>query len=630
MNRMKQLGWLFIVAALSLSIIGGGVYALVSNFRKQIPQEVQKLIGLSLANLSEPWRISMTEEITNQAKQYPDMRIIITDAVDSIERQVADVRRLLEYGIDLLIISPTDSKALTPIVTEAYHEIPVIVLDRAVEGYDYTLYIGPDNKLFGRETGRYVAELLGNQPGLIWEIQGRADSPPAMDRSTGFREELQRYPSISIVKTVSADWLRDQAEDVTFELFKKEKIPDIIVAQNDAMAYGAVLAARRAGIPIPLIIGVDGLEGTNGGLDLVRRGLLAATFICPTGGKQAVDYAWDILEKKPGISKKIYLRTRKITRENVNEAIDPYVSYKRPKVQGRPIRLGFAQVGSESRWRVTNTRSIKEAAHAAGIQLLFVDGKQRQENQIAAIRAFIQQEVDVIAFSPIVESGWEDVLQEAKKAGIPVILTDREVDLKDDSLWTTFIGSDFLEEGCRAARWLLSYISNHPTPDGQVRIVELQGTFGSAPAIDRKRGFEQTLAPYPDYKIIRSEIANFYFDQGKDMMRHILSTESGRIDVLFAHNDDMALGAIQAMEEFNLRPGKDIVIVSVDAVKEAFQAMIQGKLNCTVECTPLLGPQLMKIIQDYFDGKELPTRIITAEEVFPAEIARAVLPRRQY
>lgn len=597
---------------------------------RQSPQEISMLLGLSQANLSEPWRITMTEEIRQQAKQYPDMRVIITDAVDSSDRQIEDVRRLMDYGIDLLIISPTDSQKLTPIVTEVYHKIPVIVLDRAVEGYDYTLYIGPDNQLIGRETGRYVSELLGSRGGTLWEVQGRAGSPPAIDRSAGLREEIARHPAIRVLQTVTADWLRDQAEDALSTLVRREPLPDVIVAQNDAMAYGAILAFQKAGLPLPRIIGVDGLEGANGGLDLVRRGLLAATFICPTGGKEAVDYARDILAKKSGIPKKIYLRTQQVTAQNISWAMDPYRSVRRPRPREEPITLGFAQVGSESRWRLANTRSIKEAAQVAGIRLIFEDGKQKQENQIAAIRSFIQKKVDIIAFSPIVESGWEEVLSEAKAAGIPVILTDREVDLKDDTLWATFIGSDFLEEGRRAARWLLQYMEKHPTPDGNVHIVELQGTVGSAPAIDRKRGFEQTIAPYRNFKIIRSEIANFYFDQGKAVMREILKTETQRIDALFAHNDDMALGAIEALEEAGLRPGKDVIIVSVDAVKEAFQAMLKGKLNCTVECSPLLGPQLMKIVRDYFDGKELPTRIITSEEVFPAETARAVIARRRY
>ena len=597
---------------------------------QQVPQEVEKLIGVSQANLSEPWRIAMTEEIIQQAKDFPGMRVIITDAVDSSERQIRDVKKLLAYGIDLLIISPTDSTTLTPIVQEAYKTIPVIVLDRAVEGYDYTLYIGPDNQLIGRSMGRCVAELLGEKGGTVWELQGRAGSPPTIDRSIGLREEIERYPRIKLVRTITGDWSRDLAEDALFSLFQKEPPPDIIVSQNDAMAYGAILSARKAGIHSIKVIGVDGLEGPNGGLDLVRKGALHATFICPTGGKEAVIYAWDILEKKPGIPKKICLRSRKVTADTVNTEKDPYISHRNLKSEKRPIRLGFAQVGSESRWRIANTRSIKEAAKQAGIELLFVDCQQKQENQIAAIRSFIAQKVDIIAFPPIIQSGWEEVLKEVKNAAIPVILTDREVDCKDDTLWSTFIGSDFIEEGRRAARWLISHIRNHPTPDGKINIVELQGTAGSAPAIGRKRGFEDTLAPFPEYAIIRSEIANFYFDQGRDVMKHILKTETRRIDVLFAHNDDMALGAIKSIEEAGLRSGKDVVIVSVDAVREAFEAMIAGKLNCTVECTPLLGPQLMKVIKDYFEGKELPTRIITSEEVFPAEMAKSVISTRKY
>lgn len=587
---------------------------------------VEKLIGVSLANLSEPWRIAMTEEIRREAAKNSGMRVVVTDAADSSDRQVADVKRLLDYGIDLLIISPNESAALTPVVAEAYRRVPVIVLDRAVEGYDYTLYIGPDNRLIGREAGRYLAELLGKRGGEVVEILGRALSPPTVDRSLGLREEIERYPAIRVVEAVTADWLRDKAEDIFAQRFKTGRTPDAVVAQNDAMAYGAALAARKAGLKPINIVGVDGLEGANGGLDLVARGLLSATFICPTGGKEAVTYAEDILARKDGIPKKIYLRTRKVTgREN------PVERTARPeRALGRAIRLGFAQVGSESRWRVANTLSVKEAARKAGIELHFADGKQSQEVQIEAIRSFIKQRVDVIAFAPIVESGWEEVLREAKNAGIPVILSDRSVNLRDDSLWVTFVGSDFMEEGRRAARWLLSYMKDRRTEDGTIRVVELRGTEGSAPAIERKKGFEDTLRPDSRFKIVRSENANFYLDQGKERMKEILATETGRIDVLFAHNDDMALGAIEAIEEAGKAPGKDIVIVSVDAVREAFKAMIDGKLNCTVECTPLLGPQLMKVVQDYMDGVDLPTRIITSEEVFPAESAREAMKSRKY
>jgi ABC-type sugar transport system substrate-binding protein len=245
------------------------------------------------------------------------------------------------------------------------------------------------------------------------------------------------------------------------------------------------------------------------------------------------------------------------------------------------------------------------------------------------VRSFIARKVDIIAFSPIVESGWEPVLREAKAAGIPVFLSDRAVDVKDESLWTTFMGSDFLEEGRRAARWLVDYMKT----DKPMNIVELQGTIGSAPAIDRKIGFEEILKDHPNYHIIVSESGDFFRSIGKEVMQRILTDlalKGQKMDVLFAHNDDMAIGAIEAMEAWGIKPGKDVVIVSVDGIRDAFTAMIAGKLNCTIECSPLLGPQLMKAIKDYLSGKELPVRIITSEGVFPAEVARSVLPTRKY
>lgn len=292
----------------------------------------------------------------------------------------------------------------------------------------------------------------------------------------------------------------------------------------------------------------------------------------------------------------------------------------------KKIVLGFSQIGAESEWRTANTESIKQAAKDAGIELKFADAQQKQENQIKAIRSFIAQKVDVIAFSPVVESGFETVLREAKAAKIPVILTDRAVNVKDDSLWVTFMGSDFLEEGRKAGRWLLENTKGAK----EVNIVELQGTVGSAPAIDRKKGFEEVLKGKPEYKIIRSQTGDFTRAKGKEVMQAFLKADAKKINVLYAHNDDMAIGAIQAIEEAGLKPAKDITIISIDAVKGAFEAMMAGKLNVTVECSPLLGPQLMAAVKDVVAGKPVPKRIVTEESVFPMETAAKEFPKRKY
>lgn len=292
----------------------------------------------------------------------------------------------------------------------------------------------------------------------------------------------------------------------------------------------------------------------------------------------------------------------------------------------KSITLGFSQVGAESGWRSANTKSIQDSAKEAGYTLKFSDAQQKQENQIKALRSFIQQKVDVISFSPVVESGWDTVLKEAKDAGIPVILTDRAVDSKDTSLYVTFLGSDFVEEGRKAGQWLTEQYKDTAE---DINIVELQGTTGSAPANDRMQGFKEVIASNPKLKIIASQTGDFTRAKGKEVMQAFLKAHKD-IDVLYAHNDDMALGAIQAIEAAGLKPGEDIKIISVDAVKDGMQAASEGKINFIVECNPLLGPQLMKVVQDVVDGKTVETRIVTEETTFTSEQAKEALPSRQY
>ncbi len=291
------------------------------------------------------------------------------------------------------------------------------------------------------------------------------------------------------------------------------------------------------------------------------------------------------------------------------------------------LTIGFSQVGAESEWRTANTESVKSAITDAGHELKFSDAQQKQENQLKAIRDFIAQDVDAIVFSPVVETGFETVLQEAKTAGIPVFLADRAVDIQDDSLWTSFIGSDFVEEGRKAGNWL---VEEYKDTEGDVNIVELQGTVGSAPAIDRKEGFEEVLADHPKFKIIKTQTGDFTRSKGKEVMEAFLKDKGEDIDVLFSHNDDMAIGAIQAIEEFGLAPAEDITIIGVDGVKGAFEAMADGKMNVTVECNPLFGEQLVKIIETHLAGEEVEKRIAVEEGVYTMDQAEELLPERKY
>jgi ABC-type sugar transport system substrate-binding protein len=292
----------------------------------------------------------------------------------------------------------------------------------------------------------------------------------------------------------------------------------------------------------------------------------------------------------------------------------------------KTITLGFSQVGSESGWRSANTKSVKDAAAAAGITLKFSDAQQKQENQIQAIRDYISQKVDVISFSPVVTTGWDTVLKEAQAAKIPVILTDRQVD-SDPSLFVTLVGSDFELEGERIAHQLEKVLAGNTGP---VNIAVLEGTTGSAPAIERAKGFKKVLdASHPDWKIVVSQTGDFTRDGGKQVMAAFLQSHP-EINVLFAHNDDMAIGAIQSIEAAGKKPGTDIKIVSIDGVHDGFVAMSQGKINAISECNPLLGPQLMDTIKTVLAGGTVDKWIKTKEGDFLAADAAAALPSRQY
>ncbi len=294
-----------------------------------------------------------------------------------------------------------------------------------------------------------------------------------------------------------------------------------------------------------------------------------------------------------------------------------------PKKTYADLIVGYAQLGAESEWRSANTTSVKEAAEALGVELRFSDAQQKQENQINAIRSLIAQRVDVIGVAPITETGWREVFQEAKDAGIPIILVDRRAAVSPD-LYVTLMGSDFLEEGRNAAR-IMAKLTN-----GQANIVELVGTIDSAPANDRYKGFREILQDYPNMQIIDSRSGDFTVSQGKEVMQAFLKTHGKKITAVYAHNDDMALGAIKAIEDYGLRPGVDIKIVSVDAARGAFEAMIAGKLNATVECNPLLGPKFLELALKVANGESVPKWVPSEEGIFYPDNAAEILPTRKY
>jgi simple sugar transport system substrate-binding protein/ribose transport system substrate-binding protein len=311
MLRIRRPLWLALLAAglLSLLCVGG-----CTDGGQPEEDEVTFLIGMSQANLGEPWRVVMNDEIRAAAAKYPNLRVIFTDAAQDSQKQIRDVENLLGYGIDLLMISPNEAEPLTPIVEKAYRSIPVIVIDREIEGDGYTMFIGADNREIGKMAGEFVAGLLGAPGGQVIEVLGLPGSVPAQHRSEGFREALAGYPSIRIVDTVVADWLRDKAEDEMLPALSRNPDVDVVYAHNDPMALGASRAAANLHMEGLRFIGIDGLPGSDGGAQLVAQGVLQATFVYPTGGAEAIEYAVKLLERAGEVPKRLTLESRIIAR----------------------------------------------------------------------------------------------------------------------------------------------------------------------------------------------------------------------------------------------------------------------------------------------------------------------------
>lgn len=291
------------------------------------------------------------------------------------------------------------------------------------------------------------------------------------------------------------------------------------------------------------------------------------------------------------------------------------------------MTVGFSQIGSESGWRAAETSVAKTEAEKRGITLKIADAQQKQENQIKAIRSFIAQGVDAIFIAPVVQTGWEPVLQEAKEADIPVFLLDRNITVKDDSLFMTGVAADSVHEGAVAADWLVRQL------DGKAcNVVELQGTVGASVALDRKKGFLDTVAKVPTIKIIRTQSGDFTRSKGKEVMESFIKAENNgkNICAVYAHNDDMAIGAIQAIKEAGLKPGKDIKIISIDGVPDIFKAMIAGEANASVELTPnMAGPAFDALLAYKKDGSLPPKHIKTASILFQPDSAQAQLDMKK-
>jgi ribose transport system substrate-binding protein len=326
-GRIEVRKWLFLSFALLLSLMLGACSdssentSSTANSGSGGEEKKEFLIGMSQANLGEPWRVAMNDQIQAAADEHPELKVVFADAAQDNSKQIADVENFIQQKVDLLIISPNEAKPLTAVVKKAYDAgIPVIVLDRKVEGEAYTQYIGGDNKLIGKKAGEYVAKVLGEKGGKVVEIKGLEGSTPQQERHDGFLEGISSNPNVKVIASQNADWLRDKAITVMENILQANKDINVVYGHNDPAAEGAYIAAKNSGREKEMIfIGIDGLPTPDGGLKAVMEGRLSATYIYPTGGKEAIESAIKILLDKEEVEKTVILDTIEVTKDNAEQ-----------------------------------------------------------------------------------------------------------------------------------------------------------------------------------------------------------------------------------------------------------------------------------------------------------------------
>jgi ribose transport system substrate-binding protein len=558
------------------------------------------LIGMSQANKGEPWRQAMNDQIAAAAKAHPEFEVVFADAAQNNAKQVADVENFIQQGIDLLIISPNEAAPLTDVVAKAYDKgIPVIMLDRKVNGDKFTMWIGADNKLIGKKAGEFAAKWCkekGFSPCNVLEIRGLEGATPAKERGDGFREGSASNPDVKIIASQNADWLREKAIPVSQSMFAANPEFNVVYAHNDPMAEAAIISAANAKIDLKdkMVIGIDALPTPDGGIRSVMEGRISETFVYPTGGAEAIDWAANILEAGAKPEKTIILGTTEINKDNASEvykqfggdtsatsaAAAPAASASTCPASPKKDKylIGMSQANKGEPWRQAMNDQIASAAAAhKEFEVVFADAAQNNAKQVADVENFIQQGIDLLIISPNEAAPLTDVVAKAYDKCIPVILLDRKVNGDKYSMW---IGADNKLIGTKAGEFTAKWCKEKGY--SPCKVLEIRGLEGATPAKERGDGFRDGIASNPDVKIIASQNADWLREKAIPVSQSMFAANP-EFDVVYAHNDPMAEAAIISAGNSKIDL-KGKVIIGIDALPTpdgGIRSVMEGRISET-------------------------------------------------
>ncbi len=597
------------------------------------------VIGMSQANKAEPWREAMNSQIEAAAKAYPEFEVVFQDAAQDNAKQVSDVENLLTQGIDLLIISPNEAAPLNDIVKQAWDNcVPVIVLDRNLVDPNYSMFIGADNVAIGRGAGQYAAQWCkdnGRTECRIAEIRGLEGAPPAKDRGDGFRQGLVDggLSEDNIIFSQNADWLRERAVPAAAAAFQSNPDIDVLYGHNDPMAEGAYIAAQDAGIDVSkvLFIGIDALPTPDGGIMSVLEGRLGVTFVYPTGGKQAIEWARLILEEHVNPPLWEVLPFDEVSPANAQDVCNAFAcpnaeaapaATEAPEVVAPPAAegwtmytsdmvtgtvlpgweypangsalpdgcpvpatkdhyvIGMSQANKAEPWReAMNSQIAAAAATYPDLEVVFQDAAQDNAKQVSDVENLLTQGIDLLIISPNEAAPLNDIVKQAWDSCVPVIVLDRNL---VDPNYSMFIGADNVAIGRGAGQYAAQWCKDNGRTE--CRIAEIRGLEGAPPAKDRGDGFRQGLVDggLSEDNIIFSQNADWLRERAVPAAAAAFQSNPD-IDVLYGHNDPMAEGAYIAAQDAGIDVSK-VLFIGIDALPTpdgGIMSVLEGRLGVT-------------------------------------------------